>query len=274
MFKSAVFAVSLAMAGGVQAQSGPSFDCDKAASKVEKMICQSPELAELDSKMAAMYKPDAGKWYVRLHAAWLVLGALDIAKDQASLIREQQGWRKLLDQCADLACVKRRYAERQAVLKAQKTSVARAAMKKYADTKLGIGFDYLENRTVERCEDADCVRLTGVAMSDGSPMLLEIRVQDGSLTAVADAIWERRGARSMAAGRFSEAEVAQYGGPWKGLQATTECSFRDRNGIHAAGECNTYLRSNGKRSIVISDTAASGKDAAGEATIASVHFLR
>lgn len=88
---------------------------------------------------------------------------------------------------------------------------------------------------------------------------------------MADEIWQRRGAKWMASGRFSEAEVAQYS---NGLQATTECSYTDRNGPRAAGECNTYLLSNGKRAIIVTDTAVSGKDAASLATVASIHFLR
>jgi hypothetical protein len=56
--------------------------------------------------------------------------------------------------------------------------------------------------------------------------------------------------------------------------APCQAAFGDRNGEHAAGERNTGLLSNGKRAIVIADTAISGKDAASQATIASVHFLR
>jgi uncharacterized protein len=310
MLKSAVFGVLLAIAGGAQVQAQASFDCAKGATKVEKMICQSPDLARLDSNMSAMYKPGAGKWYVRLHAAWLAqrnkcadaaclaaayaahtdkleslnfldwdnelayVGVLDIARDQATVTRGQQAWRKLLDQCVELACVERTYAERDVALKALLKSVPRAAMKKYTNKALGIGFEYLENRSVEPCAAAACVRLTGVATSDGSPEILEIHVQDGSLMEVAGSLWQRRGDKWMASGRFSESEVAQYSGAWKGLQASTECSFSDRNGMHAAGECNTYLLSNGKRAIVITDTAVSGKDPASEATIDSVHFLR
>lgn len=310
MLERLVFTVLFAIATCVQAQPSPSFDCAKATTKVEKLICQSPDLAQLDADMGAMYKPGAGKWYARLHAAWLArrnqcadaaclaaayqahtgqleslnflawnnelvyVGVLDIASDQAAITREQQAWRKLLDQCADLACVTKTFADRDAALKALHKSVPRAAMKKYANPALGIGFDYLENRRVEPCGAANCVRLMGVATSDGSPAILEIRVQDGSLKEVAGSLWQRRGGKWMASGRFSEAEVEQYSGPWKGLQATIECSFSDRNGMHAAGECNTYLLSNGKRAIVISDTAVSGKDPASLATIASMHFLR
>ena len=34
---------------------GPSFDCAKAASDIEKLICQDSELAELDNSLAELY---------------------------------------------------------------------------------------------------------------------------------------------------------------------------------------------------------------------------
>ena len=45
------------------------------------------------------------------------------------------------------------------------------------------------------------------------------------------------------------------------------CGFHDRNGFHAAGECNTYLCSNGKRAIVVRDDGVSGKAEASAVTI-------
>lgn len=267
MLERRVFTVLFAIATCVQAQPSPSFDCAKAATRVDKLIC-----------LAAAYQAHSGRLESLNFLAWnnelAYVGVLDIASDQAAITHEQQAWRKLLDQCADLACVNKTFAQRDAALKALHKNVPRAAMKKYANQALGIGFDYLENRRVAPCGAPNCVRLMGVAMSDGSPAILEIRVQDGSLKEVAASLWQRRGDKWMASGCFSEAEVADYSGPWKGLQATTECSFSDRNGMHAAGECNTYLLSNGKRAIVVSDTAVSGKDAASLATIASIHFLR
>jgi uncharacterized protein len=320
MLKRFLIGSFLSVALSAQAEPAPSFDCAKAASNVEKLICQSPELAELDREMATLYAFGAPaiplwssriepNWMARIQALWLkqrdkcgdidCLGAsyqghienldslkfldwdvetdymavLDIAKDQRAVMRDQQGWRKLLDRCIDMRCLEQAFAQRRTILSDLLKSVPRAGMKKYVNKKLGIGFDFLENRTVEPCDDADCVKLLAVATARDTPVILEIHVQEGSLSAAAHSIWKRRGAKWMAAGRFSEAEVEPYSNGWQGLQATNECSYSDRSGMHAAGECNTYLRSNGKRAIIIRDTAVSGKDAASLATIASVRFL-
>lgn len=301
-----------AIAGAAGA--GPSFDCELATTKVENMICASQQLGDSDQEMARLYTKSMGgssAWLTRMQARWLAsrnkcgdaaclaasyreriqqldaikmllwdsdsayAGVLDIAKDQATLIRGQQAWRKTLDQCSDLACLERNVAQRVALLDRLKESVARAGTKRYLSRALGIGFDYLENRTVLACSEPNCVRLVGQAMGEGSEAILEISVVDGSLDAVAGSMWERNGKEWHAQGRGgSEGEVEQYTGSWEGLHATVMCGFSDRNGFHAEGECNTYLRSNGKRTVIIRDDGASGKDDASATTISTIHFLR
>ena len=41
--------------GGVAAV-GPSFDCKRATTRIERLICASPELSRLDSEVAAAFK--------------------------------------------------------------------------------------------------------------------------------------------------------------------------------------------------------------------------
>lgn len=56
---------------------GASFDCAKATTKVEKMICADPELSVLDEKLHIVYKKALGK-----------------SSDKAKLIQEQRDWVK------------------------------------------------------------------------------------------------------------------------------------------------------------------------------------
>ena len=294
--------------------SSPGFDCGKAHTRVETLICATPKLGVLDVEMSEPYEkaiPSPAKWHRRLQVKWLAQrddcrdatcmealyksrieqlgvlkyldwdnetalhGVLNIARNQAALMRGQQAWRRTLDKCADTACIERAYKQRNDALAGLSKTVKRARMKRYVNRKLGLGFNYLENRTVIACREPGCVQLIGTAMGMGSAFLLEFKVLKGSLAAVADTIWQRDGGRWLAVGRNADpSQVQAYKAGWKGLHATTMCGFHDRNGFHGGGECNTYLRSNGKRAIVVSDDGVSGKDEASMATLASIHFLR
>jgi uncharacterized protein YecT (DUF1311 family) len=82
----------LCIAGNGQAAS---FDCAKASTKIEKIICDNPEISKLDDELSASYKT-----------------ALQDEK-QADAIREaQKQWIKGRNSCADAACVKRAYEMR------------------------------------------------------------------------------------------------------------------------------------------------------------------
>ena len=74
----------------------PSFDCNKASSAAERLICSNRELAEADVKLAQAYKT-----------------ALSSATDKDTLRREQNTWRKNeRDACADVACMVNAYQQR------------------------------------------------------------------------------------------------------------------------------------------------------------------
>jgi len=81
----------------------PSFDCAKASQRIEFLICESPQLADLDRALASSYK-----------RAMVAAGG-----DRALLRQDQRTWRtQSRDVCADTGCVARVTRERIAMLKA------------------------------------------------------------------------------------------------------------------------------------------------------------
>lgn len=69
----------------------PSFDCDKASTNAEKIVCSDDELARLDNELANAYKN--------------ALNSLDNASKK-QLTNEQKSWLKTYNQCTDKECVK------------------------------------------------------------------------------------------------------------------------------------------------------------------------
>lgn len=74
----------------------PGFDCAKAATKVEKMICGNARLSELDGRLGVLYKKVLEK----------SPAPEDARERQRSWL---QGWRNT---CKDAACLERAYTER------------------------------------------------------------------------------------------------------------------------------------------------------------------
>ena len=75
-----------------------SFDCEKSATPVEKMICAGPELSNLDDEMAAAYN--------------VVLAGISGTKWVESLKLEQRSWLLERNDCMDAACLKSAYQYR------------------------------------------------------------------------------------------------------------------------------------------------------------------
>ncbi len=74
------------------------FDCNKASSDTEKLICRNPELSALDSQLAAAYKT--------------ALGAVS-ASSKNALLKEQRNWiRHTRDICQDETCLRDAYSAR------------------------------------------------------------------------------------------------------------------------------------------------------------------
>ena len=79
---------------------GASFDCTKAQSNVEKMICSDVELSALDDNLSKAFKE-----------------ALKSTEDKDQLKKEQFLWMKERNQCKDNACTQKSYKSRTAELK-------------------------------------------------------------------------------------------------------------------------------------------------------------
>ena len=94
------------LAGGILAPAprarAASFDCAKAATTTEKLICGDPQLSQLDGQLAQAYRR-----------------ALEGAVDPDKLRAEQRAWlRTERKACGDDACLKTVYAQRLAALAA------------------------------------------------------------------------------------------------------------------------------------------------------------
>lgn len=77
-------------------QAGPSFNCAKASTAIEGMICGNAELASLDARAAKAYK------LVR-----------DGADDRAAMQREQVQWiKQTRNACKSVECLTLAYSER------------------------------------------------------------------------------------------------------------------------------------------------------------------
>lgn len=72
-----------------------SFDCEKAQTKLEKLICADAELSKLDEELNTAYK-----------------NALQDEKQAGSIRQAQKQWIKRRNGCSDSVCVKHAYEER------------------------------------------------------------------------------------------------------------------------------------------------------------------
>lgn len=82
-----------------------SFDCGKAGTKVEKLICADAELSKLDEELNAAYK-----------------SALQNKKQADTIKQAQKQWMKERNGCSDSDCVKRAYETQLSSLKIARTS--------------------------------------------------------------------------------------------------------------------------------------------------------
>ncbi len=78
----------------------PSFDCNKEANRVEKMICSSPEISSLDRELAATYKQ-----------------ALKESENPGQMRVDQIAWIQHRNACKTLDCLKASYEARLTSLK-------------------------------------------------------------------------------------------------------------------------------------------------------------
>lgn len=95
-----------------------SFDCRKAASTVEKLICEDKALSRLDDEMAAVYR--------------MFRGDLD-AEKTAALVATQKSWISSRGACKDRACLKFSYEKRIAELRELQLMGANAVIPESTD---------------------------------------------------------------------------------------------------------------------------------------------
>lgn len=83
-----------------QSTEAASFDCGKAQTKVEHLICDNAEISKLDEELSVAYK-----------------AALKNTSKVEAIKQAQKQWMKERNGCADAACVKRAYETRLASLR-------------------------------------------------------------------------------------------------------------------------------------------------------------
>ena len=100
--RSYLFAALVLLAGCASAQQalGASFDCQRASTRVEVLICSDPVLSMLDDQLGASYK------------------AADPGRALPTLRAEQRAWLAQRSSCSDAACLGDMYRRRIAALSA------------------------------------------------------------------------------------------------------------------------------------------------------------
>ena len=236
---------------------GASFNCSNAATSVEKTICASKVLSNLDEQIAEAYS-----------------SAIHVSDNPDSLKRQQQAWlRNIRNQRQDESCLKGVYENRLAQL----GEANQLKWMRFRDAHIGIEFSYPSNRKVEvGCRgSSNCIALIGKPMPN-SDYLMALEVFDGDLETVAEdkAVFEKKNDGWIAKGRFGEYPVVPLVGPgWRGFKSIVDCGITDRNGFHAgAGECMWGVLSDGRRSVVVDTQGIVGIDEASMRLIQSIRF--
>jgi|GEM_PF-3184897 len=131
-----------------------SFDCAKAQTKVEKLICGNEQASQLDKEMQSAYRE------AQAHAA-----------DPVSLKTEQRQWLKMRDTCNDAACIIQAYRTRLVSLKAMLTepkACFRLLERKWPEVASGhypVCVDFLKNLN-SFCEEAPTTKWIKLRPSD------------------------------------------------------------------------------------------------------------
>ena len=164
---------------------GASFHCSKASTGVEKTICASKALSNVDEQLAKAYE-----------------SVLLLSDNPDRVKRQQQEWlRHVRDQCQAETCLKGVYEKRLAQLAATK----QVTWESFHDSHLGIEFSYPSNRKVKLgCRGSkNCIALIGKPMPN-SDYLMAFEVFDGDLETVAveKAVFEKKNDGWIARGRF------------------------------------------------------------------------
>lgn len=107
-----LLATACLLAAQVHAATGPSFDCSRVTSTVNKLICASPELSARDRELADHYRALLGQ----------------PGTDPTALQKEELEWlHQVRDRCPDTACIAQAYSVWDAVLQARSRRMASPA---------------------------------------------------------------------------------------------------------------------------------------------------
>lgn len=111
-----------------------SFDCDKASTKVEKLVCNNSELSKLDEMLNLHYK-----------------AALRNTAESNKIRQEQRYWLKQRNNCLDVICIKNLYRKRlqvlsqSAVIKYEKNKI------KQTSTQIRHSYDIVMSKNKKLC---------------------------------------------------------------------------------------------------------------------------
>jgi len=108
----------------VNAEVSPSFDCDKAKTQVERLICESPTLSRLDVMLDGAYR-----------------SALAASPAPDKLREEQRAWLKSRNYCKDIKCLEMDYRDRLEALylsDGPEHAASRGALEGYGETRRAI----------------------------------------------------------------------------------------------------------------------------------------
>lgn len=226
------------------------FDCQRAASLSERMICAEPALITLDGELSTLYR-----------------ATLAASPKPALLKAQQRAWLAgARDRCRDVSCLSTAYRTRLQALS--------SAWRSFSDPALGIAFPYPASRPpVRGCRDSkNCIALGG-----GDEPELSAEVFSGAWENIAtqQAVFERTAQGWIAHGRNGNYPVQTlHGKGWQGLLAVVDCGVSDSQGFHgAAGECLWAVVGNGRRAVVFDSQGLRGNDDASRYSISQLKFL-
>jgi uncharacterized protein len=134
------------------ASSGPSFDCKKATSKVEKLICQHDNLKTLDLEIAALFKK--------------VLGL--VSSDQVKTIRNaQKSFLEKRNQCQTQHCLTKSLEDQLRALERQSKDRPKEISKNDNQQNLEEGIKMLTKKFGSLLEDVSLVPDVFTCQPDG-----------------------------------------------------------------------------------------------------------
>ena len=91
-----IYVMTISLIGGCSTKSdAASFDCNKAKTNIENMICNSSELSMLDEQLNYEYK--------------IILNKINLKDD---FVKEQYRWIKDRSKCKDINCLRKKYKAR------------------------------------------------------------------------------------------------------------------------------------------------------------------